>query len=107
MVVILTCGTCKSRHRATHSLNMMRIACIVPPLHFPVNEYGHGYLPPLGLLSLAGPLIEQGHQVTLIDADAGHLQISEVIQRVRDVGAEIALIGHSGSMVANPNSLNL
>ena len=59
----------------------MRIACIVPPLHFPVNEYGHGYLPPLGLLSLAGPLIDEGHDVTLIDADAGHLQISEVIER--------------------------
>jgi len=85
----------------------MRIACIVPPLHFPVNEYGHGYLPPLGLLSLAGPLIDQGHEVTLIDADAGHLRISEVIQQLRQVGAEIALVGHSGSMVANPNSLNL
>ena len=85
----------------------MRIACIVPPLHFPVNEYGHGYLPPLGLLSLAGPLIDQGHQVTLIDADAGHLQISEVIQRLHQFGAELALVGHSGSMVANPNSLNL
>jgi anaerobic magnesium-protoporphyrin IX monomethyl ester cyclase len=85
----------------------MRIACIVPPLHFPVNEYGHGYLPPLGLLSLAGPLIDQGHKVTLIDADAGHLQIPEVIQRLHHAGTEIALVGHSGSMVANPNSLNL
>ena len=85
----------------------MRIACIVPPLHFPVNQYGHGYLPPLGLLSLAGPLIDQGHEVTLIDADAGHLQIPEIVQRLREVGAEVALVGHSGSMVANPNSLNV
>lgn len=85
----------------------MRIACIVPPLHFPVNEHGHGYLPPLGLLSLAGPLIDQGHEVSLIDADAGHLSISQVIQRLRDSPAEVALVGHSGSMVANPNSLNL
>lgn len=85
----------------------MTIACVVPPLHFPVNEYGHGYLPPLGLLSLAGPLIDQGHQVCLIDADAGHLRIPEVIQRLIKAGVEVALIGHSGSMVANPNSLNL
>lgn len=85
----------------------MKIACIVPPLHFPVNEYGHGYLPPLGLLSLAGPLIDHGHEVTLIDADAGHLRIPEVIQRLRDVGAQFALVGHSGSMVANPSSLTL
>jgi len=87
--------------------NLMRIACIVPPLHFPVNEYGHGYLPPLGLLSLAGPLLDQGHEVVLIDADAGHLLMPEVIQRLREHGAEVALIGHSGSMVANPNSLKL
>jgi anaerobic magnesium-protoporphyrin IX monomethyl ester cyclase len=85
----------------------MRIACVVPPLHFPVNEFGHGYLPPLGLLSLAGPLLDQGHQVSLIDADAGHLRIPEVVQRLVQAGTEIVLIGHSGSMVANPNSLNL
>ncbi len=85
----------------------MRIACIVPPLHFPVNEFGHGYLPPLGLLSLAGPLIDHGHQVTLIDADAGRLSVQKIIQRLRDLGVELALVGHSGSMVANPNSLNL
>jgi len=85
----------------------MRIACIVPPLHFSVNEYGHGYLPPLGLLSLAGPLIDCGHEVMLIDADAGHLKIPQIIQRLREARVEVALIGHSGSMVANPNSLNL
>ena len=85
----------------------MRIACLVPPLHFPVNEHGHGYLPPLGLLSLAGPLLDQGHEVILIDADAGHLLLREIVQRLQEAGTEVALVGHSGSMVANPSSLAL
>ena len=36
----------------------MNIACLVPPIHALVNEAGHGDMPPLGLLSIAGPLID-------------------------------------------------
>ncbi len=85
----------------------MNVVCIVPPLHFSVNEYGHGYQPPLGLLSVAGPLIDAGFQVSLIDADAAHLTHYDVIVSLKKKKARIVLIGHSGSIVANPAALEL
>ncbi len=85
----------------------MKVTCIVPPLHFPVNEFGHGYQPPLGLLAIAGPLVDEGFDVELLDADARHLVISEIIEHVRSACPEVVLIGHSGSMAANPSALQL
>ncbi|MGO9117390.1 MAG: radical SAM protein [Desulfomonilaceae bacterium] len=85
----------------------MKIVCVVPPVHFLVNEIGHGYLPPLGLLRVAGPLLDAGFNVELLDADAGHLSYQHIIARLRDLGADIVLVGHSGSMPANPVALEL
>lgn len=85
----------------------MRIVCVVPPLHFPVNEIGHGYQPPLGLLTVAGPLMDAGFSVDLLDADAGHLSHQDIITHLQHVGAQVVLVGHSGSIVANPASLSL
>lgn len=85
----------------------MKIVCVVPPLNFPVNEIGHGYQPPLGLLTVAGPLVDAGFSVELLDADAGHLSHHDIIDRLRHLGAQAVLIGHSGSIVANPTALNL
>jgi len=85
----------------------MKVVCVVAPLHFPVNEIGHGYQPPLGLLSIAGPLLNAGFDVELVDADAGHLTNQDVISHLRQAKAQVALIGHSGSMAANPAALRL
>lgn len=85
----------------------MKVVCVVPPLHFPVNEIGHGYQPPLGLLTVAGPLVDAGFPVELLDADAGHLSHRDIINHLRVVGAQVALVGHSGSMVANPAAMSL
>ena len=85
----------------------MKIVCVVPPVHFLVNEIGHGYLPPLGLLRVAGPLLDAGFSVELLDADAGHLSYQDIIARLREVSADIVLVGHSGSMPANPAALEL
>ena len=85
----------------------MKVVCVVPPVHFLVNEIGHGYLPPLGLLRVAGPLVDAGFTVELLDADASHLSYQDIVARLRDIGADIVLVGHSGSMPANPVALNL
>lgn len=85
----------------------MKIIFVVPPLHFLVNEIGHGYQPPLGLLSVAGSLVDAGFHVELLDADAGHLSNQDVIEHLQDVSAQVALVGHSGSMAANPAALKL
>ena len=62
----------------------MNIACLVPPIQALVNEAGHGYMPPLGLLTVAGPLIDAGFRVVLVDADAGHLSMDQVVARLRE-----------------------
>lgn len=79
----------------------MKIACVVPPIHSTVNEFGHGYMPPLGLLSIAGPLVDAGHDVQVLDADAGHLTHHNVISHLKKFGPKVVLVGHSGSIIAN------
>lgn len=85
----------------------MKVTCVVPPLHFPVNEFGHGYQPPLGLLSVAGPLVDSGFYVELLDADAAHMSIGAVVEHLQNSRPEVVLVGHSGSMAANPAALHL
>ncbi len=57
----------------------MKVVCVVPPVHFLGNEIGHGYLPPLGLLRVAGPLVDAGFTVELLDADASHLSYQHIV----------------------------
>ncbi len=83
----------------------MKVACVVPPVHFDINEVGHGYKPPLGLLALAGPLLDSGFEVELLDADAGHLTSAEVAARIRDGRFDVVLIGHSGAVAGHPSAM--
>ncbi len=46
-----------------------RIVLINPGRHFIANEHGLGYLIPLGLVCIGGPLIDAGFAVKLIDQD--------------------------------------
>lgn len=85
----------------------MKIACVVPPIHYAVNELGHGYQPPLGLLTIAGPLIEAGFHVELVDGDAAYLTNSEIISKLKTKGVDVVLVGHSGAMSANGHALRL
>jgi anaerobic magnesium-protoporphyrin IX monomethyl ester cyclase len=59
-------------------------------------------LPPLGLLSIGGPLIDAGHDVTLLDAELGPLPTAEIVQRVVAHNPDALLLGHSGSTSAHP-----
>ncbi len=59
-------------------------------------------LPPLGLLSVAGPLIDDGHDVSLIDGEFGPIPIAALIEDIVRRGPDAVLFGHSGSSSAQP-----
>ncbi len=65
------------------------------------------HLPPLGLLSIGGPLIDDGHEVRLLDADleAGRRTTYSADAIAGEAAAwrpDAVLFGHSGSTSAHP-----
>jgi anaerobic magnesium-protoporphyrin IX monomethyl ester cyclase len=98
---------CGDVPRNSEARSRKRVSLVVPPVHAVVNELGHGYLPPLGLLSIGGPLVDAGFDVELVDADAGHLTMNEVVSHLKYRAPDAVLIGHSGSVAANPIALEL
>src|SRR5438477_6081961 len=80
----------------------MRILLINPPHPAIGSRIPDDHLPPLGLLSIGGPLIDAGHTVKLLDADRLNLPLGEIARRVRDWKPQALLIGHSGSTSAHP-----
>lgn len=60
------------------------------------------HLPPLGLLSLGGPLLDAGHRVELLDADLTNMPPEEIIEEVLRRAPDALLIGHAGSTSAHP-----
>src|SRR3954454_6743904 len=65
------------------------------------------HLPPLGLLSIGGALIDDGHEVRLLDADleAGRsttYSAEAIAAEAAGWGPDAVLFGHSGSTSAHP-----
>lgn len=60
------------------------------------------HLPPLGLLSIGGPLIDKGHNVSLLDADYYNFDIQKTVNKALVLEPDIILMGHSGSTSAQP-----
>jgi anaerobic magnesium-protoporphyrin IX monomethyl ester cyclase len=60
----------------------MRILILNPPHPSIGSRIPREQLPPLGLLSIGGPLIDAGHDVTLLDGELGPLAHDEVVRRV-------------------------
>lgn len=58
-------------------------------------------LPPLGLLSIGGPLIDAGHEVSLLDAEFGPMPMQEIIDYAVSLRPDFVLLGHSGSTSAH------
>jgi len=80
----------------------MKILLINPP-HLSIgSRLANEHLPPLGLLSIAGPLIDDGHNVNLLDADYHNYDISTVVKKIIDTNPNIIMLGHSGSTSAQP-----
>ncbi|MFM9974187.1 MAG: cobalamin-dependent protein, partial [Beijerinckiaceae bacterium] len=60
------------------------------------------HLPPLGLLAVGGPLIDAGHQVTLIDGEFENPSSDELAHQVCYQNPQLVMFGHSGSTSAHP-----
>jgi len=80
----------------------MRILVINPP-HLSIgSRLAKEHLPPLGLLSVSGSLIDAGYDVSLLDADYKNLKIPQIVSFVAEQKPDIVMLGHSGSTSAQP-----
>ena len=80
----------------------MRILLINPPHPSIGSRIPREQLPPLGLLSIGGPLIDAGHDVELIDAEFGPMRIAEIVTQAVMHLPDAILLGHSGSTSGHP-----
>ena len=79
----------------------MRILLLNPPHTAIGSRIPREQLPPLGLLSVGGPLIDAGHHVTLLDAEFGPMTLDEIIKHAIAAMPDIVMLGHSGSSSAH------
>jgi len=82
-----------------------RVLLINPARHFIANQNGLGYLTPLGLVCIGGPLIDAGFAVRLIDHDAYGWSYQRLIQEVGKFNPDYVLLGHSGSTASHKTAL--
>jgi anaerobic magnesium-protoporphyrin IX monomethyl ester cyclase len=59
-------------------------------------------LTPLGLLCVGGPLIDDGHDVSLIDGEFGPMKLTALIREIVFRAPDLVLFGHSGSSSGHP-----
>lgn len=59
-------------------------------------------LPPLGLLAVGGPLLDDGHAVTLIDGELGNRPLDSLVDEAVALAPDAVLFGHSGSSSGHP-----
>lgn len=85
----------------------MRIVLVNPPHTSIGSRTPDDHLPPLGLLSIGGPLIDAGHTVRLVDADRTNMRLSQVVGEVVRDEPDAVLIGHSGSTSVHPTAVQL
>ncbi|MDP1822227.1 MAG: magnesium-protoporphyrin IX monomethyl ester anaerobic oxidative cyclase [Archangium sp.] len=86
----------------------MRVLLLNPP-HTAIGSrcVPDDHLPPLGLLSIGGPLIDAGHHVELHDADLTDQPLPDIVDEVVKRAPEVVLIGHTGSTSAHPTVAKL
>jgi anaerobic magnesium-protoporphyrin IX monomethyl ester cyclase len=82
-----------------------KVLLINPARHFIANQNGLGYLTPLGLICIGGPLIDAGYTVKLIDHDAYGWSFKRLLEEVGKFQPDYVLLGHSGSTAAHKTSL--
>ena len=85
----------------------MKIGLINPPHTAIGSRVPDDHLPPLGLLSLGGPLIDAGHAVRLVDAEFGPMPLDRVVADALRDEPDCILLGHSGSTSAHPTALEI
>src|SRR5581483_4016171 len=73
----------RNTHAAGRGLFLRMRILLVNPRHPSIgSRIPDDHLPPLGLLSIGGPLIDAGHTVKLLDADRENLPVAEAARRV-------------------------
>jgi anaerobic magnesium-protoporphyrin IX monomethyl ester cyclase len=60
------------------------------------------HLPPLGLLAVGGPLIDDGHEVRLVDGEFGPMPLASLVAEAVHWAPDAVLFGHSGSTSGHP-----
>ena len=80
----------------------MRILLINVPHPSIGSRIPDDHLPPLGLLAVGGPLIDDGHEVRLIDGEFGPAPIHSLIAEAAGFAPDAVLFGHSGSTSGHP-----
>jgi len=78
-----------------------RIVLLNPARHFIANRSGLGYLTPLGLVFLGGPLMDAGHEVRLIDHDMNGWPMKKLLAKLGEFQPDYVLLGHSGSTASH------
>lgn len=84
-----------------------RIVLINPPHTAIGSRIPQEHLPPLGLLSLGGPLLDAGFEVHLLDADYAPWPSAETVERTLALAPWLVMLGHSGSSTAHPTIIAL
>ncbi len=80
----------------------MRIVLINVPHPSIGSRIPDDHLPPLGLLSIGGPLIDAGHEVSLIDGEFDPMPIAVIVAEALARNPDLVLFGHSGSTSGHP-----
>jgi anaerobic magnesium-protoporphyrin IX monomethyl ester cyclase len=83
----------------------MKILLLNPPHPAIGSRIPREHLPPLGLLSVGGPLLDAGHQVKLVDAEFGPMTVKQVVSEAQDYNPDAVLLGHSGSTSGHPSAM--
>ena len=80
----------------------MRIVLVNVPHPSIGSRIPREQLPPLGLLSVGGPLIDAGHHVELIDGEFGPMSTAALVAACVARAPDAVLFGHSGSSSGHP-----
>src|SRR3954462_6501627 len=80
----------------------MRILLINPPHPAIGSRIPDDHLPPLGLLSIGGPLIDDGHNVRLLDGEFAPMPLRSIVAEAQTFAPDAVLFGHSGSTSGHP-----
>src|SRR5688500_9068605 len=80
----------------------MRILLVNVPHPAIGSRIPDDHLPPLGLLSVGGPLIDDGHEVRLVDGEFGPMPTQTISDTACAYAPDIVMFGHSGSSSGHP-----
>ena len=80
----------------------MRVLLINVPHPAIGSRIPDDHLPPLGLIAVGGPLIDDGHEVRLLDGEFGPMTVEQLVAEAVGVAPDAVLFGHSGSSSGHP-----